>query len=400
VRSLRFALPALLMLTAGSLAQPPTAFAPGKPKDLEVTARGTDSVDLDWRKVRGSEGYYVYRDGNRVAEVDQSDYRDTGLQPATTYVYRVSAFDDDGDEGDLSDALQVTTEALPGPTVPTDLVATAVGPYRIDLDWSPSEAASGVSFYRVFRDGAEIGTTDKTSYSDASLEPETEYEYRVSAVDGLGNESDRSDRSSATTEVEPGPTVPTDLVATAVSPYRIDLDWSPSEAASGVSFYRVFRDGDEVATTDKASYSDSSLEPETEYEYRVSAVDGLGNESDRSDRSTATTEAEPGPPAPRDVTAIAWSSTQVNLSWNPPPASAHPVQGYNVYREGESIGFVVSTAFIDTGLTPETTYGYTVAGVDTRGVEGERSDVVSATTDAPSDVIPPARPTGLRLVGN
>ncbi|MGB5528031.1 MAG: hypothetical protein WBN79_14285, partial [Gemmatimonadota bacterium] len=74
--------------------------------------------------------------------------------------------------------------------------------------------------------------------------------------------------------------------------------------------------------------------------------------------------------------------------------------GYNVYRDGESIGFVVSTAFIDTGLNPETTYGYGVAAVDTRGVEGEVSDVVSATTDASSDVIPPARPTGLRLAGN
>ena len=71
-----------------------------------------------------------------------------------------------------------------------------------------------------------------------------------------------------------------------------------------------------------------------------------------------------------------------------------------MYREGESIGFVVATAFIDTGLNPETTYGYNVAAVDTRGVEGEMSDEVSATTDAPSDVIPPARPTGLRLVGN
>jgi len=310
MRPAPFPLLALLILTAGTLAKPHTAFDPGKPKELEVTARSTDSVDLDWRKVRGSEGYYVYRDGNRVAETSASDYRDEGLQPATTYVYRVSAFDDDGDEGDLSDAVQVTTEALPGPTVPTDLVATAA------------------------------------------------------------------------------------------SPYRIDLEWSPSEAASGLDFYRVFRDGDEIATTDNTSYADTSLEPETEYEYRVSAVDGLGNESERSDPSSATTEAEPGPPVPRDVTAVAWSSTQINLGWNPPAASAHPVQGYNVYRGEESIGFVVSTAFIDTGLTPETTYGYTVAAVDTRGVEGEVSDVVSATTDASSDVIPPARPTGLRLAGN
>ena len=307
---LRLTLLALLLLTAGTAYSPTAGFDPGKPKELKATARGPYAVDLDWRKVRGSEGYYVYRDGNRVAETGSSDYRDQGLQPATTYEYRVSAFDDDGDEGDLSDAVQVTTEAVPGPSVPTDLVATAA------------------------------------------------------------------------------------------SPYRIDLAWSPSEAEAGLDFYRVFRDGEEVATTDNTSYADSSLEPETEYEYRVSAVDELGNESDRSDPSSATTETEPGPPAPRNLLAVAWSSTQVNLSWTPPAASIHPVQGYNVYREGESIGFVVSTVFIDTGLNPETTYGYSVAAVDTRGVEGEMSDEVSATTDAPSDVIPPARPTGLRLVGN
>lgn len=310
MKSLRLTLLALMILTAGTLAQPHAAFAPGKPKELKATADGPRAVNLDWKNVRGSEGYYVYRDGNRVGEAGQSDYRDEGLQPATTYEYRVSAFDDDGDEGDLSNAVQVTTEELPGPTVPTDLVAAAAGPYRIDLDWSPSEAESGVAFYRVFRDDDEIATTDKTVYGDPGLDPETEYEYRVSAVDGLGNESDRSAPAAATTEMEPGP------------------------------------------------------------------------------------------PPPRNLVAVAWSSTQINLSWSPPAASAHPVQGYNVYRDGESIGFVVSTAFIDTGLDPETTYGYTVAAVDTQEVEGEMSDEQSATTDAPSDVIPPARPTGLRLAGS
>ena len=310
MRPLRLTLLALVILTAGTLSRPHAAFAPGKPKELKATADGPRAVDLDWKRVHGSEGYYVYRDGNRVGEAGQSDYRDEGLQPATTYVYRVSAFDDDGDEGDLSNEVQVTTEDLPGPTVPTDLVAAAAGPYRIDLDWSPSEAESGVAFYRVFRDDDEIATTEKTAYADPGLDPETEYEYRVSAVDGLGKESARSARASATTEMEPGP------------------------------------------------------------------------------------------PAPRNLVAVAWSATQINLSWSPPEASAHPVQGYNVYRDGGSIGFVVSTAFIDTGLDPETTYGYTVAAVDTREVEGEQSDVQSATTDAPSDVIPPARPTGLRLAGS
>lgn len=309
MRPLRFTFAALLILTAGTLVQPPAVFAPGKPKELKANADGPRAVDLDWKRVRGSEGYYVYRDGNRVGSSENSDYRDEGLQPATTYVYRVSAFDDDGDEGDQSDAVQVTTEALPGPSVPADLVASAVGPYRIDLAWSPSDSEVGVAFYRVLRDGEEISTTGDTSYGDSNLEPETQYRYRVSAVDTLGNESDLSDAASATTEMEPGP------------------------------------------------------------------------------------------PPPRNLSAGAENSTQINLAWSPPGASAYPVQGYNVYRDGEAIGFVVSTAFADAGRSPATTYRYTASSVDTRGVEGELSDEVSATTDAPTDVIPPSAPTGLRLAG-
>jgi chitodextrinase len=176
--------------------------------------------------------------------------------------------------------------------------------------------------------------------------------------------------------------------------------WSSSESEAGVAYYRVFRDGDEISTTGNTSYEDFNLDPETRYQYRVSAVDGLGNESGLSDPASATTEIEPGPPPPRNLTAVAQGPTQINLTWNPPAASTHPVQGYNVYREGEAIGFVVSTAFADAGLSPESTYSYSAASVDTRGVEGELSDEVSATTDAAQDLIPPAPPTGLRLAGS
>lgn len=310
MRSARYTVAALLVLTAGTLAQPHAAFAPGKPKELKATADGPFAVDLDWKRVRGSEGYYVYRDGDRVAEAGQNDYRDEGLQPATTYEYRVSAFDDDGDEGDLSNPVQVTTDAIPGPTTPTDLVASAVGPARIDLEWSPSEGEAGVAFYRVFRDGAEVATPTGTSYQDAGLAPETTYEYRVSAVDGNGTESDRSGPASATTLAEPGPPPPEQLAATGVWP------------------------------------------------------------------------------------------TQINLTWSPPSGSGFVIAGYNIYRDGDFVGFVVATTFTDTGLSPETTYRYAVSTLDERQIEGERSEEVSATTAVPPDVIPPAAPTGLRLAGS
>jgi len=172
---------------------------PSTPRNLEATADGSFAVDLDWRRSSGADGYYVYRDGDRVGQSERSEYRDEGLEPATTYVYRVSAFDDHGAESDLSDPVQVTTEALPGPASPTDLVATGTGPDRIELTWSASSAEAGIAYYRVFRDGAEAGTTSGTSFQDSGLIPETIYEYRVSAVDLMGTESAPSAPASAAT---------------------------------------------------------------------------------------------------------------------------------------------------------------------------------------------------------
>ena len=247
----------------------------------------------------------------------RSDYRDEGLQPATTYEYRVSAFDDDGDEGDLSDAVQVTTEASAG-----------------------THGAHRPGGYR------------RQSVPNRP---------RVVAVRGRGRESLSTGCSGTAMRSRPPTRRRTRTRA-----------WNPRPSTN--TGYRRW----------------------TGWETRAIAAIP----------SSATTEAEPGPPAPRDVTAVAWSSTQINLSWNPPAASAHPVQGYNVYRDEESIGFVVSTAFIDTGLTPETTYGYTVAAVDTRGVEGEmerrgvRHDGRPFGCDSAGSTHGPAVGRELRLIGS
>lgn len=311
IARVRYVTLGLLLLGAAALARPSAAFAPGKPRNLKVEASGPRFVDLDWRRVGGTDFYRVYRDGDVVAEPTRSDYRDEGLEPATTYEYRVSAVDEDGEEGPLSDPLQVTTEALPGPGAPEKLEATTVGSSRIDLTWSAPESEVGLDFYRVFRDGEEVGTPDSTAFADVGLQPDTEYEYAVSAIDSLGRESDLSEPATATTLAEPGPLPPRNLEATPVGPGQIDLDWDPPES---------------------------------------------------------------GP-------------------------SSHPVASYRVYRDGEPVGSVVFTAFGDTGLSPDTEYGYSVSSVDDRGVEGERSLEVFATTSPPPDVIPPAAPTGLRLAG-
>jgi len=194
------------------------------------------------------------------------------------------------------------------------------------------------------------------------------------------------------------PKAPRELKATADGPYAVDLDWKRSR---NTEKYYVYRDGNRVGETKRTDYRDEGLQPATTYEYRVSAIDDHGDESKLSDSASATTlSVEEGPPPPERVTATEVGSTRIFVTWNPPSGSESVVAGYNVYREGDFVGFVVATAFTDTGLSPETTYGYTVSSVDDRGVEGERSEEASATTAAPQDLIPPASPTGLRVVGS
>ncbi|HLU47914.1 MAG TPA: fibronectin type III domain-containing protein, partial [Planctomycetota bacterium] len=67
------------------------------------------------------------------------------------------------------------------------------------MTWNASSDPSGIDRYDVFRDDAFIGSTAATELIDTGLEPDTLYEYRISAVDTFGNASALSDPASAAT---------------------------------------------------------------------------------------------------------------------------------------------------------------------------------------------------------
>ncbi len=87
------------------------------------------------------------------------------------------------------------------PTVPTNLVASAVSSTRIDLTWTASTDNVGVSGYRIYRDGVQIATTSAASYPSTGLAASTAYSHRVAAYDAAGNVSAQSSAASATTLV-------------------------------------------------------------------------------------------------------------------------------------------------------------------------------------------------------
>jgi hypothetical protein len=85
------------------------------------------------------------------------------------------------------------------PTIPANLLATAISSSHINLNWTASTDNIGLTGYKVYRNGSQIGTAVSTSYSDSNLLPSTSYSYTVSAYDAAGNNSAQSALTNATT---------------------------------------------------------------------------------------------------------------------------------------------------------------------------------------------------------
>lgn len=87
--------------------------APTVPENLSATSAGTDQIDLTWEASTddtGVAGYYVYRDGDQIADVSNTSYSDTGLKPDTEYTYRVAAYDEAGNTSEKSKPASVKTD--------------------------------------------------------------------------------------------------------------------------------------------------------------------------------------------------------------------------------------------------------------------------------------------------
>lgn len=97
------------------------------------------------------------------------------------------------------------------------------------------------------------------------------------------------EKSAAAADTQ-APTTPSGLTATATGTSRINLAWTASGDNVGVTSYKVFRGGTQIATLGTStSYSDTSLSAATAYSYSVVACDAAGNCSAPSLSATATT---------------------------------------------------------------------------------------------------------------
>jgi hypothetical protein len=171
------------------------------------------------------------------------------------------------------------------PSTPGNPQVTATGTTTARFSWTASTDDSGVTGYRVSRDGAVLGTVTTTQYNDSGLTPGATYLYSVVALDAAGNESAAATRSH--TQPVPDttpPSAPANFRTTGLTKAKVTFAWNGSTDNVGVVGYRVYRNGALVATVTGTTWTHNRQK--TASTYHVVAFDAAGNVSAASNSVT------------------------------------------------------------------------------------------------------------------
>jgi hypothetical protein len=135
------------------------------------------------------------------------------------------------------------------------------------------------------------------------------------------------------------------------------------------------------------------------YSFHVYAVDGSGNKSLKSNTVSATPPPDTIAPTPPVVSVVGVNPTEVSLEWTASTDDG-PYLFYQVFVNGSpSVDARHNRFAVVQGLTPETTYEFTVRARDLYGPPNVSapSNIVTVTTSAVGgvDTEPPTSPGNL-----
>ena len=286
------------------------------------------------------------------------------------------------------------------PKAPTTLVAVAASAGQINLSWldvatdetgfEVEQSTDGTKFVKV---GDLPANT--ISYQDKSLKPATKYWYRVRSKNASGASAYSNVANATTLVIITIPKAPTALVAAAASATQINLVWADNatdetgfeleRSTDALSFIKIADLGPNVT-----AYQHTGLAPATRYWYRVLAKNSAGK-SGYSNVANATTQ-QVAPIAPSSLTAVAISTSQIDLKW---ADNANNETGYQVERSQNGTTFTKvadlaanAVAYQSTGLAPATDYYYRVRAVNAVGASGYSNTGSAKTQNIPVPGVP------------
>lgn len=361
--------------------------APTAPTQLVSTNLTSTSVSLQWHAASDNTavtGYHVYRNEQLVGTVPDLQYTDTGLTSDTTYTYTLKASDAAGNTSAPSNPLAITTLPPPdttAPTAPVAISAVASSQTSVLVSWEASSDNVRVDSYKVYREGRVIATVNALEYTDINLAANTPYRYTIVATDAAGNDSAESNALTVTISDTTAPGAPTALSITNRTATSVSLAWSAATDNVGVVNYLLYRNGILLATLQELQFTDSTVAPDSSYDFTVKAADAAGNVSVASNAVTVSAQDTTAPTAPTNLTATANTATRITTQWSA-ASDDRGVEQYQVIRGGTVIATVgaAQLSYIDTTVSASTTYSYAVKAIDAAGNISPASSSLNITT--------------------
>jgi titin len=386
-----------------------TATAPDVPTNLSATL-GNTQASLTWTAPVADGGAYItdyYLEYKTASASTWSAFSHgaststsatiTGLTNGTNYMFRVSAISSYG-TGAPSNIVYAEPATTPG--TPTALTPMG-GAQQVALTWSAPASDGGalitnyiVEYKRTVDPGWTTFThtlSNATSATVTSLLAATSYDFRVTAVNAIGNGS-ATGTSTASTNAASAPGAPTAL-GTTPGNTQVALSWTAPADNGGASItdylveYKLTSDLSWTTFVDGVSASTSAtvtgLTNGSSYDFRVSAINSAGTGT-ASATASGTPRTVPGAPTALSASA---GDTLVTLSWTAPGSNGgSSITDYLVeYKLTSDVGWSTfadgtstSTGATVTSLTNGLSYDFRVSATNVAGT-GSVSGTASAT---------------------
>ncbi|MBN1350241.1 T9SS type A sorting domain-containing protein [candidate division KSB1 bacterium] len=309
--------------TVYTLANPPTNF-----RAVDTTST---SVVLQWQG-HGASRFYITRAdfGSASPEsmqviVDWNDnvtenfYTDSGLKPASTYMYRVYGYNGDQMLTEPSNMVTVTTPfSVINP--PTNLIGGARSTTEIEWKWMDNtDQETGYVILDSLGNAIVTLPADQTSWIETGLAINTRYKRQVVAQSTSGEMSGGSNYAAVYTLAD----APANLRATDSTSTSISLQWNASKAfryaiERAYTYQDQYHDWEFIILWENklinASFTETGLLPDAMYWYRVMGFNGDKILTEASNIISVTTLSSIITP-PTNLTAFARSTSSIEWQW-------------------------------------------------------------------------------------
>ncbi len=356
----------------------------------------TDKVDVEWASSNGAASYIIYKsidnkDKYRViaSNVNGISFTDENVTPDRIYFYKVAAANGDKWSEPSIDARGFAHTGKP--MVPEKVNASENKIGVITITWSQVPQTDS---YRIIRSESPNGTyteiisnlTDNTyTDSDASLQRDKKYYYRIISVSNTDGESDPGIAYSGVA-LQDIPAIPSGVIASdGAYGNKVEIIWTESVNAVTYNIYRAPEIDGTAGTFEKIAenitgslFEDVTAVPDNNYYYSVSSVSSGGESpADGKEKGWIQTGAPIQTAAPVNVAATKGNYDTISITWDAVEGSHH----YTIYRSSTINGTYMAAgnsfvnSFTDTPPANETHFFYKVTSwsTGTNSVESYRS---------------------------